>query len=59
MAQPSRTINRLHFDDLNPGRVEDLSLALVCRLHQWEDIQDDRRNPVGRTMSEMIRARRL
>jgi len=43
MTQPTRTINRLHFEDLDPGRFEDLSLALVYRLRQWQDIHHDGR----------------
>jgi len=43
MPTPSRTINRLHFDDLSPSRFEDLSLALVYRHKHWEDIHHDGR----------------
>ncbi|SAL86947.1 hypothetical protein AWB68_08213 [Caballeronia choica] len=44
MAPPSRTTNRLHFEDLSPSRFEDLSLALVYRLHRWEEIHHDGRS---------------
>lgn len=43
MSTPSKTTNRLHFEDLSPNRFEDLSLALVYRLQQWEDIHHDGR----------------
>jgi hypothetical protein len=43
MASPSRTTNRLHFEDLSPSRFEDLSLALVYRLHRWQEIHHDGR----------------
>lgn len=43
MATPSKTVNRLHFDDLSPNRFEDLCLALVYRLREWEDIHHDGR----------------
>lgn len=34
----TRTTNRLHFEDLDPQRFEDLALALVYRLNRWIDI---------------------
>ncbi|MBN3761179.1 restriction endonuclease [Burkholderia sp. Ac-20365] len=43
MTRPTRTINKLHFEDLSAGRFEDLSLALVYRLRQWQDIHHDGR----------------
>ncbi|WP_321867723.1 restriction endonuclease [Paraburkholderia tropica] len=43
MPRPSRTINPLHFSDLSANRFEDLTLALVYRLQQWEDIHHDGR----------------
>lgn len=38
MAQPTRTINRLHFSDLDPLRFEDLCLNLVSGLHTWKEL---------------------
>lgn len=40
MAKPSRTINKLHFEDLDPGRFETLCLALIHRLKgsQWKEL---------------------
>lgn len=35
---PTKTINRLHFDDLSPQRFEDLCLAMIYRLNRWVDI---------------------
>ncbi|BDC46037.1 restriction endonuclease [Paraburkholderia terrae] len=43
MTRPTRTINKLHFEDLSAGRFEDLSLALVYRLRRWQDIHHDGR----------------
>jgi len=34
-ARPTRTTNRLHFDDLDPRRFEDLGVGLVYRLRRW------------------------
>lgn len=34
----SKTTNRLHFDDLDPKRFEDLCLAIVYRQNRWVDI---------------------
>lgn len=39
VSRPARTINRLHFTDLAPGRFEDLCLALVFPMHPWADIR--------------------
>jgi len=36
--KPTRTINKLHFEDLNFSRFEDLSLAMVYRICRWADI---------------------
>jgi hypothetical protein len=47
MSKPTRTTNPLHFEDLDPRRFEDLALALVYRLRNWEDIHHD-----GRTGSD-------
>jgi restriction endonuclease len=38
-GRPTKTINRLHFTDLDPTRFEDLCLALIYPLHPWADIQ--------------------
>lgn len=35
----ARTTTRLHFDDLDPRRFEDLCLALLYPLNPWEDIR--------------------
>ena len=43
MATPTRTINPLHFEDLDARRFEDLALALVYRQRPWEDIHHDGR----------------
>ena len=34
----SKTINRIHFDDLSPERFEDLCLSIVYRYSQWDII---------------------
>ena len=39
MTKPSRTINRLHFEDLDHGRFEDLCFMLLYPLHPWKDIR--------------------
>lgn len=38
MPQPTKTINRLHFSDLDPLRFEDLCLNLVYRINTWKEI---------------------
>lgn len=38
MKNPTKTINRLHFSDLDPLRFEDLCLNLVSRLDNWKEI---------------------
>lgn len=38
MPQPTKTINRLHFSDLDPLRFEDLYLNLVYRINTWKEI---------------------
>jgi hypothetical protein len=38
-VRPSKTINRLHFTDLEAGRFENLCLALIFPLHPWTDIR--------------------
>lgn len=37
--RPSKTTNRIHFTDLDPGRFEDLCLALVFPLHPWTELR--------------------
>lgn len=39
---PSKTTNRLHFEDLDPHRFEDLCYELLDRLYQWK-----RFDPIG------------
>lgn len=34
----TKTNGRLHFEDLDPLRFEDLSLSMVYRLNRWEEI---------------------
>lgn len=34
----TRTNGRLHFEDLDPMRFEDLALSMVYRLNRWEVI---------------------
>jgi hypothetical protein len=41
--KPIITIGKLHFDDLEPKRFEDLSLALLFKLRRWADIQNNGR----------------
>lgn len=36
MPNPSVTINRLHFEDLEPRRFEELGYQLLHRLYKWE-----------------------
>ncbi len=36
---PSKTTNRLHFEDLDPKRFEDLCLNLIYRMKNWKDIK--------------------
>ena len=31
----TRTINPLHFEDLDPIRFEELILAMVCKMKKW------------------------
>jgi hypothetical protein len=38
-AKPTRTINRLHFSDLDPVRFEDLCLSLIYSLHPWNEVR--------------------
>ena len=38
MSQPTKTINRLHFSDLDPLRFEDLCLNLVYKINTWKEI---------------------
>ncbi len=48
MARPTRTTNRLHFEDLDPRRFEDLVLSLVYRLKTWEELHHDGRTGADR-----------
>ncbi len=57
MKNPTRTTNRIHFDDLNDRRFEDLCLQLVYRSNTWEDIYHDGR--VGSDDGVDIRATEL
>ena len=38
MTKTTRTTNRLHFEDLDPKRFEDLCLQLVYKLKKWVEI---------------------
>jgi hypothetical protein len=38
-VKTTKTINRLHFTDLDPIRFEDFCLALIYPLHPWTDIR--------------------
>ncbi|MBN8571030.1 MAG: restriction endonuclease, partial [Ignavibacteria bacterium] len=44
MSKPTKTINRIHFSDLDPIRFEDLSMQLVYRLTNWESLNHDGRS---------------
>jgi hypothetical protein len=57
MAKPTTTRNRLHFSDLNPIRFEDLSHAMVYRIHKWDTINHDGRT--GTDKGSDIRATRI
>lgn len=37
--KPTKTINRIHFSDLDPLRFEDLCLNLIYRQKTWKDIR--------------------
>ena len=37
--KPSKTTNKLHFEDLSPRRFEDLCLSIIFRLKNWESIK--------------------
>ncbi len=37
--KPSKTTNKLHFEDLDPRRFEDLCLNIIYRLKNWENIK--------------------
>lgn len=43
----TKTHGRLHFEDLDPSRFEDLSLSIVYRLNRWAEI-----NHFGRSGSD-------
>lgn len=57
MAKPTRTTNKIHFEDLHDRRFEDLCLQLVYRSNTWEDIYHDGR--VGNDDGVDIRATEL
>lgn len=44
MAKPTKTINRIHFTDLEDRRFEDLSLQIVYRLKEWIYLHPDGRS---------------
>jgi len=35
----TRTINKIHFDDLSPTRFEDMCVQIVYRMRRWDKIQ--------------------
>ncbi|MCK9639874.1 MAG: restriction endonuclease [Prolixibacteraceae bacterium] len=37
--RPTKTINRIHFSDLEPLRFEDLCLNIIHRQREWKDIR--------------------
>jgi len=37
--KPSKTTNKIHFEDLDPRRFEDLCLNIIYRLKNWENIK--------------------
>lgn len=39
MPQPSRTLNPLHFEDLEPHRFEDLIRQLIYDFRQWRSLE--------------------
>lgn len=47
MPQPTRTLNPLHFEDLDPHRFEDLSRQLIYDFRQWKSLE-----AIGRTGSD-------
>ena len=47
MSQPTRTLNPLHFEDLEPHRFEDLSRQLIYDFRQWKSLE-----AIGRTGSD-------
>ena len=36
----TRTFGKLHFDDLDPRRFEDLCLSIIYRMRRWEKIEN-------------------
>lgn len=38
VAKPTKTINRLHFSDLDPLRFEDLCLEIIERVSIWKEL---------------------
>jgi hypothetical protein len=47
MPQPTRTLNPLHFEDLEPHRFEDLIRQLIYDFRQWRSLE-----AIGRTGSD-------
>ena len=47
MPQPTRTLNPLHFEDLEPHRFEDLTRQLIYDFRQWRSLE-----ATGRTGSD-------
>ncbi len=47
MPQPTRTLNPLHFEDLEPHRFEDLTRQLIYDFRQWKSLE-----ATGRTGSD-------
>ena len=47
MPQPTRTLNPLHFEDLDPHRFEDLIRQLIYDFRQWRSLE-----ATGRTGSD-------
>jgi len=37
--KPTKTTNRIHFEDLSPDRFEDLCLSMIYRMNRWNKIQ--------------------
>ena len=43
MAKPTKTINRIHFEDVENRRFEDLAQSIVLKLRPWIQL-----NHIGR-----------
>lgn len=39
MANPSKTINQIHFEDISASRFEDMCLQVVYRMRNWQSIR--------------------